>query len=257
MSNYFEKKLIYNDIVFRYAKGKSLKSGNEIHSYNEILYYIDGGATFLSEEFKENLERNSLLIIPKETYHNFKIGNQSKYERLTIAFPDASIAPIVLSQINIIKNINEIIQYIINRMLEILNSENHEEFSVFMYGALLMLISEIKFDNKNISKPQLRENAKLISDCVEYIDRNLMSDISIKAISKGINASESNISHLFKKELGISLHQYIIEKRMIYAHKLIKAGEKPSKIYSECGYGDYSSFYKAYTKMFGHSPKND
>ena len=56
------------------------------------------------------------------------------------------------------------------------------------------------------------------------------------------------------KELGISLYKYITEKRLIFANKLLEQGEKPTKIYVQCGYKDYPTFYKAYTKMFGKSP---
>ena len=69
-----------------------------------------------------------------------------------------------------------------------------------------------------------------------------------------MHMSESAFAHLFKKELGMPPHKYIEEKRLYYAKHLISKGEKPSKIYSECGWSDYSSFYKAFRKMFGISP---
>ena len=74
----FENKKSYENVFFRYAKGPSIASGNEIHPYNEILYYIDGEATFLSEKFSEKLENGTLLVIPKETYHNFRVENQER-----------------------------------------------------------------------------------------------------------------------------------------------------------------------------------
>ena len=42
---------------------------------------------------------------------------------------------------------------------------------------------------------------------------------------------------------------------MIYAKRLLDEGKKPTDVYSLCGYSDYSTFFKAYTKRFGQSPK--
>jgi AraC-like DNA-binding protein len=54
--------------------------------------------------------------------------------------------------------------------------------------------------------------------------------------------------------LGISVHRYITEKRMMHAFSKIKDGALPTKIYTECGYNDYATFYKAYVKIFGKAP---
>jgi AraC-like DNA-binding protein len=261
MNNFFEEKLTYNQIAFRYAKGKSLVSGNEIHPYHEILYYIDGGATFLSEDFQEELSGGTLLIIPKESYHNFHIKNQENYIRLTISFPNIeSINDLILStmtQIKIIKNINSHMLYILNRMSRIIRSEKTDEASVFLYGAYLMLLAEIGLEDAEAVSPRLRDSDHLVSRCIQHIDKNLTSDLRIETIAKEMHISTSTLFHCFKRTLGISLHKYIIEKRLIYARKLIEKGGNPTKIYLECGYNDYSSFYKAYLKMFGHPPSVD
>ena len=109
MNKFFEEKISYNQISFRYAQGRSLQRGNEIHTYHEILYYIDGDATFLSADFKEELSKGTLLVIPKEMYHKFHIKDQDRYIRLVINFPDLdiikNILPDTMSQIRIIKNV--------------------------------------------------------------------------------------------------------------------------------------------------------
>ncbi len=65
----------------------------------------------------------------------------------------------------------------------------------------------------------------------------LISSVQIK-IFKQIN---SHILHILQR-LG---------------RKPIKDGASPTHVPFLCGYTDYSSFYKAYYKMFGHSPARD
>ncbi|MBR2181446.1 MAG: AraC family transcriptional regulator [Oscillospiraceae bacterium] len=51
-----------------------------------------------------------------------------------------------------------------------------------------------------------------------------------------------------------AIYRYITEKRLIYAHNLITNNNPPTKIYLDCGYRDYTSFYRAFVKMFGYPP---
>lgn len=248
--NTFENKLTVNNITFRYAKGKSLAEGNEIHPYNEILYYMGGEATFLSEKFREKLEEGTLLIIPKETYHQFEIKDQENYKRLVINFPDMQIFK--KSEILLLKNADASLHEKICRILK--SDINKESAEVYLYGAFLMMIAQLDMEAPESEILNHRKENELISRCIEYIDKNFTKDISADSLAEKMNVSPSTLFHCFKKELGISLYKYITEKRLIFANKLLEQGEKPTKIYMQCGYKDYPTFYKAYTKMFGKSP---
>jgi len=188
MDNFFEKKINYIQISFRYAKGRSLQSGNEIHSYHEILYYMDGDATFLSADFKEELSKGTLLIIPKEMYHKFHIKNQEQYIRLVINFPDLDIIKDTLSsamsEIRIIKNVSFNIRHLINRMCDVICDTEAESAQIFLYGTFLSLLVEIGFDITNAITPHFREKEQLISKCLNFIEENYTSPIYVDDIAK-------------------------------------------------------------------------
>ncbi len=258
MNSIFEKTLNYNQISFCYSRGPEIRE-REIHPYHEILYYIDGDATFLSESFQKKLKSGTLIVIPKESYHFFRLKAPERFARLKISFPDGldvlAPASAVTGEIRVIENVDATLVYTLNQMCTELGNGREGEHSAFLtYTAFLMLMAQINVQNEKKSEVRYRESAHLATRILEYINENLDGDISIRAIAAAVNTSESTLTHCFKRELGISLHRYIIEKRLIYAKRLIAEGENPSKIYAICGYGDYSSFYKAYKKMFGASP---
>ena len=66
--------------------------------------------------------------------------------------------------------------------------------------------------------------------------------------------SKAQLWRSFKETTGYSPWNYITLKRLIKAKQLIESGEAPTKIFSECGFSDYTTFYRAYKKHFGHSP---
>lgn len=63
--------------------------------------------------------------------------------------------------------------------------------------------------------------------------------------------------HKFKKETGYTLHNYIMQKRIFKAKKLIDEGCPITKASLLCGFTDYSNFLRAYKKIFNASPKNN
>lgn len=48
--------------------------------------------------------------------------------------------------------------------------------------------------------------------------------------------------------------KYIHAKRLFYAKQLLDLGKKPTEICYQCGYNDYSTFYRNYVKLFGFAP---
>jgi AraC-like DNA-binding protein len=87
------------------------------------------------------------------------------------------------------------------------------------------------------------------------VERHLAYKLTLAQIAGELYVSPSTLSHMFKKEMGISLYQYITQKRLVLAHEQIERGVPPTAAYTVCGYTDYPSFYRAYVKMFGHSPR--
>ncbi len=260
--NYFEKKITSKTMSFRYAVGNTINSGNEIHPFHEILYYIDGDTIFTSESFKTNLTKGSLIIIPKECYHQFIVNNQDKYKRLVINFYDTpeldNLICKTMTGIKVFDAPNSHIANTLHRTISVL-SEDYEKDDVcsFLYGALSNILFEMKVSELKSVPLVKRKNTDIVSMCIDYINSHFSEKILLEDIAKEIKCSVSSLQHSFKKEMGISIYKYITEKRLIKAYNLLNENYKPTQVYYDCGFGDYASFYKAYTKMFGASPKHN
>ena len=92
---------------------------------------------------------------------------------------------------------------------------------------------------------------------IRYINKNLDRELSIQELCDKFYISRAQLCRRFKQSTGTSVGRYISVKRLITAQNLIRQGQKPTEIFAACGYQDYSTFYRAYTHYFGHSPSSE
>lgn len=95
----------------------------------------------------------------------------------------------------------------------------------------------------------------LVLKAIDYIHENYMHDISVNRIALELNVSNSYLSQLFKRELGITIINYIISFRIQKAKELMSSGnELISNIAIKVGYYNEKQFSKMFKKVTGLSP---
>ena len=97
---------------------------------------------------------------------------------------------------------------------------------------------------------------KQIEKILKYINNNLCTDLSIEFLSQKFYISKYYLMHKFKKETGYTLHNYVMQKRLLIAKDLIKSGEPITKTYIQCGFNDYSCFLRSFKNIFHKSPND-
>ena len=102
---------------------------------------------------------------------------------------------------------------------------------------------------------EIKQDQNLYGNIRKYIDDNLEKELSLEYLSGKFLISKYHIAHIFKANTGISIHQYIMKKRLIACKEAILNNHSISKEYQMFGFKDYSSFYRAFKKEFGISPK--
>lgn len=91
----------------------------------------------------------------------------------------------------------------------------------------------------------------------KYISLHYMDEISLNEIAEMLSLSRSYLSTLFKKEMGISFIEYLINFRLNRAIEILKFEKIPlNNIAEMVGYPDYTQFSKIFKKYKGVSPKN-
>lgn len=93
-----------------------------------------------------------------------------------------------------------------------------------------------------------------VSKSLKYIEDNISELITAEDIAKDAGYSLYYFSRIFKKQMGLSIMEYVKERRLIKASEEICNGKKIIDVALDYGYQSHSSFTKAFTKKFGFSP---
>ncbi len=236
------------------------------HKTAELFFFHAGKGIYHVEGNVYHLHAGDVLLMRPMEAHFIELDNTQDYDRTVVHFdpdifssfdPDGS-----LMQPYYRREAGEH-----NRLrARDFESNRHQQYlddmlqcggdRLALMANFILLLREVgaafgKVDRTN-SHPDTMEYHML-----RYINQNLHRDITLQELSEQFFLSRAQLCLRFKNATGTSVGKYISVKRLMLARQWIRQGEKPTNVYSECGYQDYSTFYRAYTRLFGHSPKQE
>lgn len=240
-----------------------------LHERFEIYYYVSGDVEYLVEGTRYPFDGPSLMIMRPAESHKAKIISGSRYERYAINFP-VSFVEHMDSEQRLLKAFtdrplgkgNKFGAYdmdmnAVHRLFLEMYRDNEtydRGLAVKTHLQVLLYMIHQAFQEKEDSETKPKSTAERI---VMYVNRHLVEELTIPELAKRFYMSPSQFGRVFKQATGAAPWDYIIKKRLTIAKEKLSAGESAGSVCESCGFGDYSSFYRAYTKHFGHAPKEE
>ncbi len=90
-----------------------------------------------------------------------------------------------------------------------------------------------------------------------YILKHLQEPLTLEEVAKEVGYSTAHINRLFKAQYGLTLHAFLIDKRIDKAKELIRVNKTATltEIAYQAGFYDQSHFIKNFKKVYSLSPK--
>ena len=119
----------------------------------------------------------------------------------------------------------------------------------------LVFVNRIMLDDTTVLDDSTgREDGK-IRQIMRYIGEHLEEELSVEQLAGQIYVSKYHFMRRFKAETGVTVHQYVTQKRLFRAAALLRAGVPAVRAAEESGFEDYSTFVRAFRKAFGKTPR--
>ena len=113
----------------------------------------------------------------------------------------------------------------------------------------------IELERINNDEHQNKNTFNELKSVIEYIDQHCCEEIEKDTLTSFVNISYDRFRHLFKHALGTSLKQYIIDKRLELAKKLLATtNQSITEIAYQCGFPSSTLFSKQFKNKTDLSP---
>ena len=134
----------------------------------------------------------------------------------------------------------------------------HERFNEEHYERAVRSIEDMKAYVRYLTgyeQEEMQHGTGIVSQVVDYIDRNYRNDIQRSDLSKLVWLNPDYIARLFKKEMGQSIGSYVIARRIEYAKQLLRDKNIPiNEVSSMSGYDSFAYFSRLFKRNEGCSP---
>lgn len=96
----------------------------------------------------------------------------------------------------------------------------------------------------------------LMEKTVQYIHEHFREpELSLHQIADALFVSQGHLCRIFKKYAGISVYNFIIQKRLTDSQLLLQSGMGVMDACIQCGFGDYSSYLRAFRSAYHMTPR--
>ncbi len=263
-----------DDFKFFHLKDRNnIQFEHHYHDFNKIIIFILGDVIYNIEGKNYKLKPWDVLFVPANQVHKPIIAPELDYERMVIWINNKFLEEHgncdndLLTCFNMAREKRHIVRLgnnSLNTIKSILgNLEKELKNATFGSGILAnaLFVQFMVYVNRMYLKPDKHvedievEFDEQIQKVIQFINGNLSEDLSIAALSERFYINKYYLMHKFKANTGYSIHSYVNNKRLQKSADLVRAGKSPSEAAGECGFNDYSSFVRTFSKMYGMSPR--
>lgn len=220
----------------------------------------------------QNLQSNvfqSTRLFEKKLLYLIKEGRVEDLNELS-NIKEEETASILSKSSYLRSNKNHIITLITLVSRAAIDGGLHEEVAFSLHDRFIQQVEELnRLDEiralagdvlytfaEKVKQVKAERYSKTITICKDYIYKHIYDEINHNEIANKVELSPKYLSFLFKKEVGITVSEYIQQTKIDEVKKLLAYSKTPiSEICSLLNFNDQSYFTKVFKKVVGITPK--
>ena len=264
-------------------QGSEVAEKPHYHDYFQVCFVARGSIIHGQQQNSVTLGHGDAFIIPPGYSHSLNFADKNT-EIYSLSFDEnmfhagfsqsnaykflsmlrESHDPLISDPVKLRVLLDTTQQANMQALLDCLIREQKEKYPVELTSAASLIAAIIYTLSQNYyQQPQNRVEYREIAaynnalcSCVEYIDEHFRENITLSVLVKQFGMSRSSFCAQFPQFTGFSLKQYVIDRRIREAERLIRSNpDMPLwEIAGKVGYEETSTFYRNFVRVTGVSP---
>lgn len=240
------------------------------HDFHKVVIFISGKVVYHIEGKAYQLRPWDILLVNRHAIHWPEIDPSVPYDRFILWIQNDILWQELLKcfqkandrNYNLVR-LNSALQ---EKMKDILfeletstksDGYGREILTQSLFLQFMVYLNRIFLEKQYIFDKKSYTFDSQIASILQYINHNLKEDLSVETLSARYYVSKYHLMRKFKQETGYTLHNYIVNKRLLMARTLISNGMPVTKAAQESGFAEYSTFSRAYRKQFKTNPSEE
>ena len=260
---YQEDSFKTSQVVYAHTRSDEADMEYKMHCHNsyEIYYMVKGNVEYFLEATSYVPKPGSLLIIPPNCFHGLRVLDGSEYHRIRLHF-----VPELLTEKEkqlLLGILGKSWGYMEEQFraewyfnsLEECGSYSRELQDIAIRARIVSFLTYLSaMYEKGVGRGPGKED--VAQEILRYINEHLTEHLTLEGLAEKFYMSKNHLTAIFKRAAGTTVARYILYKRMTIARKELAGGTPAAEAALKAGFGDYSSFFRAYRKMFGCAPSD-
>lgn len=242
---------------FSLEKGGRWENGYHTFEQNKF-YYVTGGECCIAVEDKIYQARKGMwFFIPAGTihkYYNYSDKIMEKYWMHFDLYPDSEIAKSL--SLNHYVNVpeNSVVTKLFSEYISLKKNESLTD-KIEIKAILLRLVSEYIKLSKNTDIKVEKKGEDRINKVLAYINTNLTHELTNEELAKICFLHPNHFIRFFKQKTGATPQQYIMQKRIEAAKRLVEQTDlSMAEISEKTGFYDAAHLSRAFKKFYSMAP---
>ena len=238
------------------------------HDFLELYYFLFVCVTYYIEDQVYDLCPGDLLIIPAGKMHRPVIANEhAAYERMVLWITPQYLQSIDSPAGDLQKNLQKVGEhgycvpfrgdetvFVTALLKKLLYMQKNNTDPKFCAGAVELYLWTI-FRSYGVIDTTHRNETQVIPQVIRYITEHFSEPLTLEDIAAEFFVSKSYLNRHFKAYTNSTVYAYIMALRLTHARRMLREGIPAVEAGRECGFSDYSTFYKAFKTQTGLSPQ--
>ena len=261
--------------LFHLKDSRAQKLDYHYHEFDKMILFLGGKVTYVVEGVTYFLQPWDILLVQHNLIHRPVIDPSEPYERIVVWLGrewldrrgdpgealDTCFHTTRERGFHLLRGDAQRRLHYMRLIQQLEEALRSEEFAAGRLADTLcqQLLIEVNRDVlRSRTAQEERDSYRVdpkMEEIIRYIAGHLTEDLSVDALAKQFFLSRYYLMHRFKEVTGYTLHQYVSQKRLLRAGELIREGVPVMKAAEQAGFGEYSTFLRAFQNTFHMSPR--
>ncbi len=254
--------------IFNYMEPRMHAIPVHHHDFYEVYFYLSGNVQFMVEGRTYSLKPGDILLVSPDELHRAIVEPEAYDERIVLWIdrkflsglhePGEDLSRCFESGNNLLRLTPVERAGVQGIAMELVSEYYGTGYGANLASLALFIRLMVELNRLSASKTANMQDAApsnpMVSGVLAYIGEHYTERITLDSLASRFYVSKYHLAHEFSETVGTSVYKYIVLKRLAAARQLIINGMSPGEACHECGYRDYSNFYRAFLALYGTSP---